>query len=158
MVLNVTIELFYDIFEGIAFFIGGYLTLILIRRGIHYRYFFYSLTTWILDCLGFVVWSFADLYLIPSLLGLAFALILLGEFSLLMQSDCLSHDAMDPIKIFAYAIMFTLFVVFASQPDAYFQKTLTNGDKTIYWSPLCGYTFFLPLFFSCVVYFYNLLK
>ena len=76
----------------------------------------------------------------------------------MLQSETLSRDAVEPVKIVLYAIMATIFVIETLNQTNTFITSLTDGGQTVYWKPAMGLSFFVPLFFSCVVYFYNLAK
>nr|MDO8119319.1 hypothetical protein [Candidatus Sigynarchaeota archaeon] len=129
--LNWTIEVTSGCLGVVGVAIAVFVTFQILYKGIRYRYFVYSVIVWIFYLIYNLLWILSILFLskIMALMSL-YAFIPCGLF-LLLESDVLSRESIDPMKLAIFTFLATTTFYTSLFPDPVFIYTLPNGEESI---------------------------
>ncbi|MBN2154344.1 MAG: hypothetical protein JW839_23010 [Candidatus Lokiarchaeota archaeon] len=135
------------------------MTLSAIRHGTRNRYFSAMACAWSLIEATFVFESLSFLFLSPDLYLVSWYTFCALGFFMLLMSDSLSRDTIDPVKPLLFLAMISVGLVVTALtidiPDLVFTYTLKDGSRTIFWNENYNVFNYLIYFTPRPVFYYN---
>ncbi len=161
MALNWT----FGVFFGILGMAGNVLGLVVlgrqIQKGSRLRIFYLSFMVWASGGLSAIFYTFSFLRLDPVLTQWSIFLLSIEGFLLLLNSDCISREFVDPVKLVIYTLVASIktFLILTN-PNAFFVMDFANGETGIGTDPSALVMIMVYLTYSMPsgIYLYNVVR
>ncbi len=155
MSLNWTPEIFFCAAATVGIVYALFATLRAIQRGNHYRYFTCMALTWGFWLLMIIFVMIGTLLLDPAITLMAIHSITVGNFFILLATDAISQEHINPWKVGVYALIAATVIFTTISPMSAFPIRSEIGFWTIGFtenvSIAIGLVFFYPIAFFLYV-------
>ena len=157
MDLNWTIEVLSYFIATIILTIGDAM---LIYRFVkkNEQYILWFMLGWSLETMIALIQGFSYLYLNIPLFALSIYISLPGSLILIIATDMISHEHIDPIKISIVSGLIVAVFIMSFQSNSFIAFTFPNGDKSLAMGGLFQYLEPLSVFFAYFFIWYYSIK
>ncbi len=134
-------------------------TTYVVYKGIRYRYFIFSELVWIFYTIAAIFIISSILLIVPLLWTISLYCCIIAGFFLLMESDSISRESVDPAKQIIYAFLVAAFIfVSITTPDCVYQKPYANGELGIGFNETVMGMWLLNFLMPQFAYLYNIVR
>jgi len=148
--MNVTAEGISAFCSAFIWFYGVVISINQVRKGFNYKFYHYAIFAYSGISLFLFLWGIASFFLIIALAKVALIGYTLGAFFVLLVSDSLNREQVEPVKLSIFQILGSTAIVFLYLFPNFITETFTTNGSVFYFvDPILA----LPFLFACALSF-----